>query len=201
MIHEEESFHTLAYKSALSVAEQFTHAPVFIVQALPKFHHICIAYCALVLSEYASEHNAVLNNNRDSKGLPPYDVLLMLKRIRQHYHTSFGGEVPKAMDVAVGRVAAVVSDTNGITRPGREMDGYVSQGLDYEDPPDEPTLPAIGVRCDTEAQYVETVPGGNDTVTDMNNFEDATLHDNFPIQDVFFDGSHMSFVDYFNSTW
>jgi hypothetical protein len=82
-MHERENSHIRAYQFALSVAEQFIRAPVTVVQALPKFHHICIAYCALVLSEYASEHNTAITKNGDTEGLSEYDVLFMLKRIRQ----------------------------------------------------------------------------------------------------------------------
>jgi hypothetical protein len=80
------------------------------------------------------------------------------------------------------------------------MHEYVGQGIDYQDPSDETGLAATGTNHGTVNHYVETVSGGN-TVMDINGFADATLHGNFPRQDMLFDGSHMSFVDYFNSTW
>lgn len=56
----------------------------------------------------------------------------MLKRIRKHYHTSFGGEVPKAMDVAIGRVVAVVSDTASTTRRDAKRKGMTPKGPSME---------------------------------------------------------------------
>lgn len=190
-VHEKTNYHILAYQSALSVAERFIHASVTGVQALPKFHHICIAYCALVLSETACEHNAV--TSRVLEGISARDVLLMLKRIRQHYHMSFGGEIPEAMNVAVARVAAIVSDTT-------DSAGYASQGINYSDSSLSGNLPTIGIHDGTENQYVRRFPGGNELM-DMNDFDHATLDENFLVQDLLFDGSNMSFVNYFNSTW
>lgn len=104
----------------------------------------------------------------------------MLKRIRKHYHTTFGGEVPKAMDVAIGRVVAVVSDTAGSTRRERETQGYDSQGTEYGGHQfDETALRATEVNYGPENQYVDTVHSGN-AVMSINDFDDATLCENFP---------------------
>lgn len=127
----------------------------------------------------------------------------MLKRIRQHYHASFGGEVSKAMDVAVARVADATSSPNDINsdsigskemeqQPAARQDPlYASEGREYEPLSEVTTVPMAGMEYNSD----------DHAVSDIQDLDDSTPYAGFLPQDTFFDGSHMNFVDYFNASW
>lgn len=104
-LHQDEDaqlFSGLAHKYALSTTQIFLRMPGSLIQELPKFHHICIAYCALVLSEYDEERS----------GTGTEEVLEVLQALRSHY-SRFCEEVPAAMNFAVDKVIQGVKNKSG----------------------------------------------------------------------------------------
>ncbi|KIX01628.1 uncharacterized protein Z518_09354 [Rhinocladiella mackenziei CBS 650.93] len=87
-----DCFQAHAHKHALSLARVFLEIPTTLVQELPKFHHICTAYCTLVLSEYA-----------DKTEIPRRDVFQTLSDVFDHY-CRFSDEIPAVMNVAMEKM-------------------------------------------------------------------------------------------------
>ncbi|EXJ87151.1 hypothetical protein A1O3_04110 [Capronia epimyces CBS 606.96] len=87
-----DSFQASAHKHALLMARTFLDMPTALVQELPKFHHICISYCTLVLSEFI-----------DKAGVPPKQVLETLSDVVAHY-CQFSEEIPAVMSVAMEKL-------------------------------------------------------------------------------------------------
>lgn len=84
-----DAFQACAHKHALSMAHVFLKMPAALIQELPKFHHICIAYCCLILSEYTHKSEALHE-----------DVFNLLRDVCEHYRR-FSDELPAVMNVAL----------------------------------------------------------------------------------------------------
>lgn len=125
-----QTFSSLAHRYALSTSQIFLQMPENLAQELPKFHHVCIAYCALVLAEYDEECSRV--------GMG--EVLEVLEALRSHY-SQFSEEIPAAMNFAVEKAMLSVKNKgysvgdgtksmpgNGWTTPQRFTNEAAGQG-------------------------------------------------------------------------
>jgi len=131
-------------------------------------------------------------------------MLPLLKKIGQHYHASFGEKVPRAIDVAIGRVAAATTDdhntnpSQGGVKEQTKNGAFVEEGrtilsttTSSED---------ISEMVDSTVRYADVFVETT-TMTDDMDIPDPSYglpYSNFSIQDMFAEGSYMSFVDYFN---
>ncbi|KAL1846305.1 hypothetical protein Plec18167_005855 [Paecilomyces lecythidis] len=186
-----EAFHSLARHYAVSLANKFLQEPITAIQELPKFHHICIAYCALVLSEYASYCE-----------ISDEELLSLLQRLQEHYY-EFSGEVPPAMNIAVERVklcirskapvcpsyrASLSMNHTATTSPAPEMHS-------------ESDITGEAVYQNGELQSVNMQDAGMEGPTD-NIYDDlgySTGLDDIGGMGTLFDGHFMSFMDFFNN--
>jgi hypothetical protein len=189
-------FQALARRSAHSVALNFLQSPISVVQELPKFHHICISYCALVLSEYP-----------ESTEMSEEELLSLLKRLREHY-AQFSGEVPPAINFAVERVNCSIKEKEAIA--GRNEDSCHSNIpiSNWEStilgPPTgvEPGSPVTASGTDFNAgNFVRTNFTGNgvEQVIDIHGVDYGSELGDLPALGSFFNGEFISFVDYFNN--
>lgn len=87
-----ESYQACAHKHAHAMALLFLKMPTALVQELPKFHHICIAYCSIVLSECAEKSGLLLEEVYDT-----------LSNVCVHYRR-FSEELPAVMNVALEKM-------------------------------------------------------------------------------------------------
>lgn len=87
-----DSYQACAHKHAHAMARLFLKMPTALVQELPKFHHICIAYCSIVLSECA-----------DKSGISHEEVYETLSDVCVHYRR-FSEELPAVMNVALEKM-------------------------------------------------------------------------------------------------
>ncbi|RKU46345.1 hypothetical protein DL546_008695 [Coniochaeta pulveracea] len=106
------SFHssrTCAHKHALAMAGIFLEMPTTLVEELPKFHQICIAYCCIVLSGCITDKSA-----------SPRQVLDILGDVCAHYRR-FSDELPAVMNVALEKMGLEVGENTSGKRDGQSQ--------------------------------------------------------------------------------
>ncbi|KAI0004395.1 hypothetical protein F4779DRAFT_74157 [Xylariaceae sp. FL0662B] len=105
------SFEACAHKHALSMARIFLEMPGALVQELTKFHHICIAYCSIILSECT-----------DKSGNSRVEVFETLRDVRDHYRC-FSDEIPAVMTVALENMRRSL-EGDALSEGGGQMQGF-----------------------------------------------------------------------------
>ncbi|KAH8897303.1 hypothetical protein GQ53DRAFT_803321 [Thozetella sp. PMI_491] len=127
-----DSFYAGARKYALSMARIFLEMPTGLVQELPKFHHICIAYCSIVLSECIGEAES-----------PNEEVTKTLSDVCTHYRR-FSDELPAVMNVALEKMRTVSIRITSSLQDEQSLSSY---------PPKEVAGDSAGVEGDLDAEF------------------------------------------------
>jgi hypothetical protein len=106
---------TCAHKHALAMARIFLEMPTALVEELPKFHQICIAYCSIVLSGCTD------------KSASPRQVFDILGDVCAHYRR-FSDELPAVMNIALEKMGLELGQNTSGKRDGQSHGSYGLKG-------------------------------------------------------------------------
>ncbi|EXJ83324.1 hypothetical protein A1O1_06945 [Capronia coronata CBS 617.96] len=170
-----DSSQAYAHDHALLLAKTFLEMPTALVQELPKFHHICIAYCTLVLSEFI-----------DKAHFPREPIFETLNDVVAHYH-QFSEEIPAVMNVAIEKVKLSLNRDFAFERKRQSQ-------IDDQDPShDESTSKRLHIQpinASADAHRLDANPSANSVEVGrdfvMEEFDPETDLFSFPTVEDFF---------------
>ncbi|OTA98055.1 hypothetical protein M426DRAFT_126782 [Hypoxylon sp. CI-4A] len=100
-----------AHKHALSMARIFLEMPAALIQELPKFHHISISYCTIILSECTDMSKSFRE-----------EVFEILEKVCDHCRL-FSDELPAAMTTALEKVRRSLDGGNTLPNRDEQIQG------------------------------------------------------------------------------